>query len=93
MATATIRDEQMWIGGVWCGTVDRNTFTKKNPFSGEAISRVPAGGRAEVEAAVDAAAAAFPEWSSSAPGMRRGLFLKAAERARGAAGRIGSLDY
>ncbi|MGA8231234.1 MAG: aldehyde dehydrogenase [Candidatus Acidiferrales bacterium] len=79
MAAATIRDQQMFIGGRWSGAVDRNTFTKTNPFSGEAISHVPAGGCADVEAAVDAAAAAFPGWSSSAPGMRRGLFLKAAE--------------
>ena len=79
MAMGTMRDEQMFIGGVWGGAADRNTYTKTNPFSGAAISRVPAGGRTDVEAAVDAAAAAFPEWSSSAPGMRRGLFLKAAE--------------
>src|ERR1700685_521815 len=79
MAMGTMRDEQMFIGGVWGGAADRNKYNKTNPFSGAAISRVPAGGRADVEAAVDAAAAAFPEWSSSAPGMRRGLFLKAAE--------------
>jgi len=79
MPTAAVRDLQMFIGGVWCGAVDRKTFTKENPFSGEAISRVPAGGRADVEAAVDAGVSAFPAWSSSAPGLRRSQFLKAAE--------------
>jgi len=79
MPTATIRDQEMFIGGRWCGAVDRSTFTKKNPYSGEAISHVPASGRADVEAAVDAAAAAFGAWSNSAPGMRRSLFLKAAD--------------
>jgi benzaldehyde dehydrogenase (NAD) len=78
MATPAIREQQMFINGRWCGAIDGNTFRKENPFSGAAVSPVAASGRADVRSAVEAAAAAFPAWSGSAPGMRRSLFLKAA---------------
>ncbi len=54
------------------------TFTRRNPFDGAVATTAPAASLADVQAAVDAAAAAFPAWRSTAPGQRRALLLKAA---------------
>lgn len=55
------------------------TFPNRNPFDGELVAEIAAGGRAEAQAAVDAAAAAFPAWAALPPGERQRLFLKAAD--------------
>jgi acyl-CoA reductase-like NAD-dependent aldehyde dehydrogenase len=55
------------------------SFERRDPFTGKAATRAPSGGLADVEAAVAAAAAAFPAWSKTGPGERRTLLLKAAD--------------
>ena len=55
------------------------TFPVTNPFNGELVAEVAAGGRAEAAAAVAAAHAAFPAWAATSPGERQRLFLKAAD--------------
>lgn len=47
-----------------------------NPSTGETIAECPAGGAAEVEAAVSAAAAAFPAWRDTPPVERARLFFR-----------------
>ncbi len=69
---------QHFIGGVWTGG-DGPTFPDTNPLNGELVAEVAAGGRTEAEAAVTAAAAAFPAWAAMGPGERQRLFLKAAD--------------
>ena len=54
-------------------------FPDYNPFNGEIIAQIAAGGREEAEAAVAAAHAAFPAWAAMPPGERQRLFLKAAD--------------
>ena len=67
-----------FINGKW-SEVGGRTFDDHNPFDGEVFARVAAGGRAEAEAAVAAADAAFPAWAAMTPRDRQRLFLKAAE--------------
>ena len=67
-----------FINGVWSPSGGR-TFADTNPFNGETVAQIAAGGRAEAEAAVAAAAAAFPAWAAMPPGERQRLFLKAAD--------------
>lgn len=55
------------------------TFPDYNPFDGSRVADIAAGGRVEAQAAVDAAAAAFPAWAALPPGERQRLFLKAAD--------------
>ena len=55
------------------------TFAVTNPYNDEIVANVAAGGRTESEAAVAAAAAAFPAWAATPPGERQRLFLKAAD--------------
>jgi acyl-CoA reductase-like NAD-dependent aldehyde dehydrogenase len=50
-------DHSMLIGGEWRTTGD--WIEVRSPFSGEVVGRVARGGRAEAQAAVDAAARAF----------------------------------
>ena len=67
-----------FINGKW-SAVGGRTFVDRNPFDGAAFAEVAAGGRTEAEAAVDAAAAAFPAWAATSPRERQHLFLKAAD--------------
>ena len=77
--TVAVRDEKLFINGEWTGALDGKTYDKKNPFNGQTASHVAAGKREDARRAIDAASAAFPAWSTTAPGVRRNLFLKAAD--------------
>jgi acyl-CoA reductase-like NAD-dependent aldehyde dehydrogenase len=55
------------------------TFEDIDPYTGEVVAEVPAGGRDDARRAIEAAAAAFPGWSRTPPAERHGIFLKAAD--------------
>ncbi|HST17951.1 MAG TPA: aldehyde dehydrogenase family protein [Gaiellaceae bacterium] len=74
-----IREVKQFIGGTWADAADGATFDDLDPFTGEVVARVPAGGRADAAKAVEAAAAAFPAWSQAPPAARQAIFLKAAD--------------
>ncbi len=67
-----------FINGIW-SPAGGPTFAVTNPYNDEVVAHISAGGRAEAEAAVAAAAAAFPAWAAMPPGERQRLFLKAAD--------------
>ena len=67
-----------FINGVWSEPGGR-TFPDYNPYNGKIIAQIASGGRAEAQAAVAAAAAAFPAWAATPPAERQRLFLKAAD--------------
>ncbi|CAG0936217.1 vanillin dehydrogenase [Thermoflexales bacterium] len=73
------KEYRMYIGGQWVAASSHECFDDHNPYTGEVYAKVPAGKRADATRAIEAAAAAFPAWSASPPGMRRKLFLKAAD--------------
>ncbi len=79
MATTELTCQQLLIGGNWIDAADSRTYEQHFPYTGEVVGTAAAAGRADARAAVDAAAAAFPEWSQSLPGARRQILLKAAE--------------
>jgi len=54
-------------------------YERRNPISGEVVTRTPAATVADARAAADAAAAAFPNWSVMGPGERRAKLNRAAE--------------
>jgi acyl-CoA reductase-like NAD-dependent aldehyde dehydrogenase len=56
------------------------TFERRNPATGEVATRAAAATFDDVDAAIDAAQAAFPTWSAMAPGARRTLLLTAADK-------------
>jgi len=51
-----------------------------NPRTGETVAEVPEASAPQTEAAIAAAAAAFPAWSRTTPGERSALLLKLADR-------------
>jgi succinate-semialdehyde dehydrogenase/glutarate-semialdehyde dehydrogenase len=77
MAVITGRDEQLLIGGRWTAAESGETFDVTNPATGEIVGTMPDGSEADVEAAVDAAAAAVDEWKSL-PAIERARVLRRA---------------
>jgi 5-carboxymethyl-2-hydroxymuconic-semialdehyde dehydrogenase len=73
-ARAAVGPQRHYIGGEFCESASGETFDTHDPSSGEALGSAPAGGPAEIDAAVAAARAAFDE----GPWPR----MSAAERAR-----------
>lgn len=66
-----------YIGGAWTASASDSGIDVINPATEEVIDRVPAGGPADVDAAVAAARSAFPAWAS-APAAERARHLEAA---------------
>lgn len=54
------------------------TFTRRNPLDDAVATTAPAATVADAQAAVDAAARAFPAWAATGPAERRTLLMKAA---------------
>jgi acyl-CoA reductase-like NAD-dependent aldehyde dehydrogenase len=73
------KNYQMYIGGEWVDAKNKETFEDYNPYNGEVFADVPKGKREDATRAIEAAAAAFPEWAASPPSLRRKLFNKAAD--------------
>src|SRR5690242_8322131 len=76
--TAT-RDCRHFIGGEWVDSADGRRFDDTDPFTGDVVAQVAAGGREDARRAVEAAANAFPAWSKTPPAERQRIFLKAAD--------------
>jgi acyl-CoA reductase-like NAD-dependent aldehyde dehydrogenase len=73
-----VLESRQFIGGEWTDSDSGLTFDDRDPFTGEVVARVPAGTRADARRAIDAAAAAFSDWSSTPPGSRQAIFLRSA---------------
>jgi len=58
------------IGGRWVPAKGSGTVDVTNPASGEVLARAPLSSREDIEAAVAAAAAAWPDWRSRSVGER-----------------------
>ena len=80
MATTAVSKVQMFIDGESRDALDGRTEAVLAPATGEQIAEVPVGSAADVDAAVDAAEAAFGGWSQTTPGERQKALLKLADR-------------
>ena len=65
-----------YIGGEWLSGKGLPTSPVYNPSTGDVIAECPLGGAAEIHAAVEAAAAAFPAWSETPPVERARVFFR-----------------
>jgi succinate-semialdehyde dehydrogenase/glutarate-semialdehyde dehydrogenase len=70
-------NEELYIGGKWRPSSDGRRITVLDPATGEAITSVADGTVEDGLAAVDAAAAAQPDWAATAP-RERGEVLRRA---------------
>ena len=78
------------IGGEWIDASGGERFEDYDPFTGEPVASVPAGTREDARRAIEAAAAAFPDWSQAPPEVRQRVFLKAADILESRAEEVGS---
>ncbi|HYL16725.1 MAG TPA: CoA-acylating methylmalonate-semialdehyde dehydrogenase [Terriglobales bacterium] len=67
VAAPSITKLPNYINGHWTESSAREWQDVINPATGEILAQVPLSGPAEVARAVDAAAAAFPEWRRTPP--------------------------
>jgi acyl-CoA reductase-like NAD-dependent aldehyde dehydrogenase len=80
METATtLRETSNFIGGEWVAASNGATFEVADPFTGENVVRAAASTRDDARRAIEVAAATFPEWCGTAPAVRQGIFLRAAD--------------
>jgi acyl-CoA reductase-like NAD-dependent aldehyde dehydrogenase len=82
----------MLIGGDRVGASDGATMQITAPHDGSVIASVPAAGPADIDAAVSAAAAAFPAWHGTTLLERAEMIRAFASRLRARATEFGLLD-
>jgi malonate-semialdehyde dehydrogenase (acetylating)/methylmalonate-semialdehyde dehydrogenase len=68
--TSPARILQNYIGGRWASSKTTAFVNVTNPANGEVLARSPLSGHDDVEAAVAAASAAWPDWRSRSIGER-----------------------
>ncbi len=69
-----LRIVKNYISGKWAEAENSGYLDIENPSTGEVISKVPLSRQAEADRAVDAARAAFPDWSST-PVAKRANYM------------------
>lgn len=74
-------DYKLWIDGKWVAPKEGGKRLIENPATGEQLAEVAEAGRADVDAAVQAAHRAFYDgrWSKLTPSQRSGALLKLAD--------------
>nr|WP_202450416.1 gamma-aminobutyraldehyde dehydrogenase [Streptomyces sp. SID4917] len=68
-----------YINGEFRDAADGRTIEVVNPATGEAYATSPLSGPVDVDAAMEAAAAAFPGWRDTTPAERQKVLLKIAD--------------
>ncbi len=74
-----LRTLRNYIDGEFRDAADGRTTDVVNPATGEAYATAPLSGQADVDAAMAAAAAAFPAWRDAVPAERQKALLKVAD--------------
>ena len=70
----------LYIGGKWVPASDGGVFTTTNPATGQVLAQCAEATKADVDAAVSAAWAAYPAWKSVSPSQRSDILMKIADR-------------
>src|ERR1700730_2669674 len=68
--TTQVIEVENYINGAWHKATNTEFLDVINPATGEVIARSPISTKADLDAAVQAAAAAFPAWRRTPPGER-----------------------
>ncbi len=75
--------EHLYINGSWVESTGKGSIEVINPANEETIGSVPVGSAADVEAAVAAAKAAFPDWSKTSVEDRIGYLNMLSQAIKG----------
>jgi malonate-semialdehyde dehydrogenase (acetylating) / methylmalonate-semialdehyde dehydrogenase len=81
-SAAEARILQNYVGGRWVPSKAASLLDVTNPATGQVLARVPLSGRADVDAAVEAASAALPDWRARAVGERTEFIFALREKFR-----------
>jgi aldehyde dehydrogenase (NAD+) len=84
--------DKLFIGGEFVDAVDGATFDVLNPHDQSKLAEVAEARPADVDRAVDAAAAAFPAWSRTAATERGRLLLRLADAIETSAAELARLE-
>jgi acyl-CoA reductase-like NAD-dependent aldehyde dehydrogenase len=69
-----------YLGGEWVPARSGSTYERRNPANpSEIVGEFPASAEEDVDAAVDAAARAYPGWSSQPAAARAAILMRAAD--------------
>lgn len=74
--------QKNYINGNWLDALNGGTWPVINPANEQTITAVPFGGVADVQVAIDAAAAAFPGWKNTNTWQRADILKKVADLMR-----------
>ncbi|MET9374117.1 gamma-aminobutyraldehyde dehydrogenase [Streptomyces sp. NPDC003035] len=77
--TTELRRLRNYINGEFRDAADGRTIEVVNPATGEVFATSPLSGQEDVDAAMTAAAAAFPAWRDTTPAERQRVLLKIAD--------------
>ncbi len=91
MATA-VKPLQNFIGGEWATVGEGQTAPVVNPATGETIAEMPLASPADVDRAVNAAAAAFDGWADTSPGERALALLRIADAIEARADELAEIE-
>jgi len=88
-----VRDTyDLYVDGEWTPAADGATLTTTDPATEEPIAEVAAGAEADVDRAVAAARAAFPDWRDTPPDERGRLVHRVGELVREHAEELAALE-
>ncbi|MDZ4763786.1 MAG: NAD-dependent succinate-semialdehyde dehydrogenase [Chloroflexota bacterium] len=79
------------IDGEWVDAANGGTWNLLNPATEDSLGDIPFGGAADAQAAIDAAARAFPAWSRKTPYERADVLLRAAAWIRARIDELGAI--
>ncbi len=83
---------QNFVGGEFIDPAEGETEPIYNPATAEVIANVPLSSRADVDRAVAAAQAAFPEWSTTTPSERALALIRLADKIEEHADELSDLE-
>jgi 1-pyrroline dehydrogenase len=87
-----VEQRQIFVGGEWTDAASGETMEVLNPATGETIAEVPRCDVEDVDAAVEAARKALPEWLETTPGERAAVLLKLADLIEEHADELGAIE-
>jgi acyl-CoA reductase-like NAD-dependent aldehyde dehydrogenase len=88
----SIESHRNFVGGEWRACAGGETFADENPSQrGSCLGMFQASSSADMAAAVDAAATAFPAWRRAGVKERQSLGFRFLEALRGAAGELAGI--
>lgn len=83
---------KMYINGQFTDAISGQTYLTGNPANGETVVEIPLGNAEDVNKAVEAVKAAFPEWSAKSMAERSDIINRIADELERRSEELAQLD-